>query len=102
MADEDLPARDPWWVAWQKIALDEMCAADEAMWWLQDWPQDRATRLMRLAAGGASSAVSPPGFSVGERLHGYGGGSYAVSGRTAWLSRIHEPWEPGSPPRKSA
>ena len=45
MADEDLPARDPWWVARQKISLDELCAADEALWWLQDSPQDGTTRL---------------------------------------------------------
>ena len=87
MADEDLPTMDPGWVARQKISLDELSAAGEALWWLQDSPQDRTTRLMRLAGGGAPSPVSPPGFNVGGWLHGYGGGSYAFSGgRTAWLT----------------
>lgn len=86
MTDEDLPARDPWWVARQKVSLDELSAVDEGLWWLQDSPQGGATRLMRLADG-APSPVSPPGFNVGGWLHGYGGGSYAVSGgRTAWLT----------------
>lgn len=87
MADEDLPARDPWWVARQKISLDELSAAGDALWWLQSSPQDGTTRLMRLAEAGEPSPVSPAGFSVGGWLHGYGGGSYAVSGRrTAWLA----------------
>ncbi|MGH3253261.1 MAG: prolyl oligopeptidase family serine peptidase [Trebonia sp.] len=87
MAEEDLPARDPWWVARRKVSLDELSAVGEALWWLQDSPQDSMTRLVRLAAGGAPSPVSPPGFNVGGWLHGYGGGSYAVSGgRTAWLT----------------
>jgi dipeptidyl aminopeptidase/acylaminoacyl peptidase len=87
MADEDLPARDPWWVARQKVSLDELSAAGEALWWLEKSPQETATRLMRLAAGGEPSPVSPAGFSVGGWLHGYGGGSYAISGGcTAWLA----------------
>jgi dipeptidyl aminopeptidase/acylaminoacyl peptidase len=85
MTYEDLPAGDPCWVARQKVSLDELSAVGEALWWLQDSPQERTTRLMRLAAVGAPSPVSPPGFNVGGWLHGYGGGSYAVSGRTAWL-----------------
>ena len=86
MTDDDLPARDPWWVAQQKVSLDELSAVGEALWWLQDSLQDRTTRLMRLA-GGTPSPVSPPGFNVGGWLHGYGGGGYAVSGgRTAWLT----------------
>jgi hypothetical protein len=86
MTDDDLPARDPWWVAQQKVSLDELSAVGEALWWLQDSLQDRTTRLMRLA-GGAPSPVSPPGFNVGGWLHGYGGGGYAVSGgRIAWLT----------------
>jgi dipeptidyl aminopeptidase/acylaminoacyl peptidase len=86
MTDEDLPARDPWWVARQKVSLDELSAVGEALWWLQDSPQDNTTRLMRLAAGGAPSPVSPPGFNVGGWLHAYGGGSYAVTDRTVWLA----------------
>jgi dipeptidyl aminopeptidase/acylaminoacyl peptidase len=86
MTDDDLPAGDPWWVAQQKVSLDELSAVGEALWWLQDSPHDRTTRLMRLA-GGAPSPVSPAGFNVGGWLHGYGGGGYAVSGgRTAWLT----------------
>lgn len=75
MTDEDLPARDPWWVARQKVSLDELSAVGEALWWLQDSPQDNTTRLMRLAAGGAPSPVSPPGFNVDGWLHAYGGGA---------------------------
>lgn len=86
MADGDLhPAADPQWVARQRIALDELSAAGGALWWLQSSPHDTATRLVRLADG-APSPVSPPGFSVGGQLHGYGGGSYAVSGSTVWLA----------------
>jgi dipeptidyl aminopeptidase/acylaminoacyl peptidase len=86
MTDDDLPARDPWWVAQQKVSLDELSAVGEALWWLQDSPQYKTTRLMRMA-GGAPCPVSPPGFNVGGWLHGYGGGGYAISGsRTAWLA----------------
>ncbi len=87
MADEDLRARDPWWVARQKVSLDELSAAGEALWWLQNSPREATTRLMRLAAGDVPFPVSPAGFSVGGWLHGYGGGSYAISdGCTAWLA----------------
>jgi hypothetical protein len=86
MADEDLAARDPWWVARQRGSLDELNAEGEALWWLERSPRESTTRLMRLTAGEAPAPVSPAGFSVGGWLHGYGGGNYAVSdGYIAWL-----------------
>jgi hypothetical protein len=87
MADEGFLARDPWWVARQKVSLDALSAAGGALWWLEDSPRGTTTRLMRLDPGGRSSAVTPPAFSVGGWLHGYGGGGYAVSGdRAVWLA----------------
>jgi dipeptidyl aminopeptidase/acylaminoacyl peptidase len=86
MADGDLPpTADPWWVARQRIALDELSGAGGALWWLQSSPRDAATRLVRLADG-VPGPVSPAGFGVGGRLHGYGGGNYAVSGGIVWLA----------------
>ena len=85
MADEEQAASDPLWVARQKVSLDELAAAEGALWWLQGWPQDGTTRLMRQAGHDAPAPVTPCGFSVGGWLHGYGGGSYAVHGDTCWV-----------------
>ena len=85
MPDEENAARDPLWVARQKVSLDELTAADGALWWLQGWPQDGTTRLVRQAGHDVPSPVTPQGFSVGGWLHGYGGGSYAVHGGTCWV-----------------
>jgi hypothetical protein len=84
-ADEEQAASDPLWVARQKVSLDELTAAWGALWWLQGWPQDGTTRLMRQAGRGAPAPVTPRGFSVGGWLHGYGGGSYAVHGGASWV-----------------
>jgi hypothetical protein len=73
------------WVARQKVSLDELAAAEGALWWLQGWPQDGTTRLMRQAGRGAPAPVTPRGFSVGGWLHGYGGGSYAVHADACWV-----------------
>jgi poly(3-hydroxybutyrate) depolymerase len=86
MPDEEHTARDPFWVARQRsVSLDELTATEGALWWLQGWPQDGTTRLMRQAGGDAPASVTPRGFSVGGWLHGYGGGSYAVDGGTCWM-----------------
>jgi dipeptidyl aminopeptidase/acylaminoacyl peptidase len=85
MLDEEYAAGNPLWVARQKVSLDELTAAEGALWWLQVWPQDGTTRLMRQAEGGAPCPVTPRGFSAGGWLHGYGGGSYAVHGGPCWV-----------------
>ena len=43
MADQEQAASDPWWVARQKVSLDELTAAEGAFWWLQGWPRDGTT-----------------------------------------------------------
>jgi hypothetical protein len=78
MADEEQAAGDPLWVARQNVSLDELATAEGALWWLQGWPQDGTTRLMRQAGRGAPAPVTPRGFSVGGWLHRYGCSSYAV------------------------
>jgi hypothetical protein len=85
MADEEQAAGDPSWVARQKLSLDELTATGGALWWLQGWPQDGTTRLMRQAEREAPAPVTPRGFSVGGWLHGYGGGSYAARGGACWV-----------------
>jgi hypothetical protein len=65
MADEEQAAGDPLWVARQNVSLDELAAAEGVLWWLQGWPQDGTTRLMRQAGRGAPAPVTPRGFSVG-------------------------------------
>ena len=83
--DEEQTASDPLWVARQKVSLDELTAAEGALWWLQGWPRDGITRLMRQVGRDAPAPVTPRGFSVGGWLHGYGGGSYAVHGDACWV-----------------
>ena len=61
-ADEEQAARDPLWVARPKVSLDELTAAEGALWWLQGWPQDGTTRLRPPAAccPPSSSSTSSP------------------------------------------
>jgi hypothetical protein len=89
MADEEQDAGDPSWVARQKVSLDELTAAEGALWWLQGRPQDGTTRLMHQAghdvpvpviragsapAGGcaatAAAATASTAMPVGDQRRG--------------------------------
>jgi dipeptidyl aminopeptidase/acylaminoacyl peptidase len=55
------------------------------VWWLESRPREGGrVALMRLAGNGAAQQMPPPAVDVGNGLHGYGGGSYAVDGGRIW------------------
>ncbi|MFD5087343.1 prolyl oligopeptidase family serine peptidase [Kitasatospora sp. NPDC058406] len=74
------------WVARKQVSHDELLAADGALWWLQSDPDlGGIRRLMSTRPGAPARARTPPGVSVGGRLHAYGGGSFAVAADTQWV-----------------
>ena len=78
-------------VARAKVACDELTASLGGLCWLQSDPDaGGAVRLMRWREDEQARAVSPPQISIGSWLHGYGGGSFVLSERGAWIISSHD------------
>lgn len=78
-------------VARRKIACDELTASAGCLWWLQSDPDLGSTmRLMQWHEDTGTRAASPQELSIGGWLHGYGGGSFAVTGSEAWVVNSHD------------
>ncbi|MEV6976946.1 prolyl oligopeptidase family serine peptidase [Kitasatospora sp. NPDC093806] len=76
----------PEWVARKVVTCDELRSASGSLWWLQSDPDHGGVRrVMRTDASGATVAVTPPDFSVGGRLHAYGGGDFTVTADGVWF-----------------
>ena len=68
-------------VASSAIALAEPWLDGDDAYWLESRPAERGRRtLLRHTTDGATHELTPAPFAVGNRVHEYGGGSYAVDG----------------------
>jgi dipeptidyl aminopeptidase/acylaminoacyl peptidase len=83
------------------IQLAELWVDGDDVYWLEGRPAEGGRRvLVRAAADGSTSDLTPPPFNVRTRVHEYGGGSYAVTGGIVVFSefsdgRLHR-LDPGS------
>ena len=78
-------------VARAKVACDELTRSPGGLYWLQSDPDaGGAVRLMRWREDEQARAVSPPQISIGSWLHGYGGGSFVLSERGAWITSARD------------
>lgn len=80
-----LPALSAVDAAAASVAVDEVRVSGSSVYWLQTVPQeDGRVAIMRLASDGIAQEITGPSTSVGSDLHGYGGGTFAVSGDHVW------------------
>lgn len=69
------------------VRLSEPHADAEVTTWLEARPSEAGRYVVvRSGTGGQPEDVTPPGFSARTRVHEYGGGSYAVAGRTTYFA----------------
>jgi dipeptidyl aminopeptidase/acylaminoacyl peptidase len=67
------------------VAYDEVRAVGRTVWWLESRPREGGrVALMRSTDDGPPREVTPPEADVGNSLHGYGGGAYAVDNGRIW------------------
>ena len=90
------PATAPYG-AWESPIVASMLAGDSVRLgglaldsgdalWVEGRPTESGRSvLVRCAANGARSDVTPPPWNVRSRVHEYGGGAFAVSGATTFL-----------------
>ena len=83
------------------ITLAEPWIDGDDIFWLEGRPNEEGRRvLVRAAADGSTSDLTPAPFNVRNRVHEYGGGSYVVSGGVVVFSdfasgRLYR-FDPGS------
>jgi dipeptidyl aminopeptidase/acylaminoacyl peptidase len=68
-------------VARGATTYDAVQITDTSVYWLEGRPaEDGRTVVVRWTPDGGALDLIPPGFSVGTRVHEYGGGAYLVAG----------------------
>jgi dienelactone hydrolase len=67
------------------VGFDSLRAAGDALYWLESRPEQGGTALVRWQRGHDPADVTP-GFSVGNGVHAYGGGAYAVTADGVWCA----------------
>jgi alpha-beta hydrolase superfamily lysophospholipase len=82
-------------------AYDGLIAHADSLFWIQS--SDGFDQLVKWTAKGGVTPAAPRGFSVGNEIHAYGGGSVAVSDSGTWGvslndSRIHRLTPGGAEP----
>ena len=84
------------------VGLGEVRAIDGVLWWLEGRPEERGRQvLIRHAADGTETRMTPEGFNTRTRVHEYGGAAYIVDGDlvvvsdfvTGRLNRVVAPGE---------
>ncbi len=71
------------------IELSEPWIVDGATWWLESRPaEDGRSVIVRTDPWSSPTDVTPEGFNVRTKVHEYGGGSFLVSGTTAYFSEF--------------
>src|SRR3954467_4454479 len=61
------------------VTFGEVGAAAGRRWWLEGRPEEGGRQvLVRRAADGEITRLSPEGFNVRDRVHEYGGGAFVV------------------------
>lgn len=65
----------------KSVSIGEVAVGVDDVWWSESRPeQDGRTQLVRHRPGGRAVDVLPDGFSVGTRVHEYGGGAWWLHG----------------------
>jgi dipeptidyl aminopeptidase/acylaminoacyl peptidase len=71
------------------IGLGEIALSGEDIYWIESRPSEAGRSvLVRRAADGSITDITPPPFNVRTRVHEYGGGAYLVSGDTIYFSNF--------------
>ena len=74
-------------VAGESVRLFEPSIRGGSVYWLEGRPAEQGrTALVRWATDGSVRDELDKAWSVGTRVHEYGGGAYAVSGGATWFS----------------
>ena len=86
------------------VRLGQVAFDGGDLYWTETRPsEDGRTVIVKRAADGSISDVTPPGFSARNRVHEYGGGAFAVSAGVVWFTNDSDQrvWarEPGGEPR---
>jgi len=86
------------------VSLSIPDVVDGDVYWLEGKPLEAGrVVLVRQAAHGSRDELTPRPFSVRTRAHEYGGGAYAVHGRTVYFSNFTDQrlyrQDPGAAPR---
>lgn len=73
-------------VAGKSLRLAQPQLSRGVAWWLETRPQEQGrTVLVRWTPGSGCEDVTPEPYSVQSKVHEYGGGAFAVDGKTAWF-----------------
>jgi dipeptidyl aminopeptidase/acylaminoacyl peptidase len=73
----------------QAISLSEVRIAGGAIYWLEGRPQEQGRFVVvRAAADGATTDLTPPPFNVRTRVHEYGGGAWTVADGEIYFSNF--------------
>ncbi len=76
-------------VASSAISLSQLTVSGDDVYWLEGRPSEGGRYVVvRRAADGSISDVTPPGLNARTRAHEYGGGAYFVSGPTVYFSNF--------------
>lgn len=76
-------------IAADATLLSELQIDGEDIYWLEQRPvEEGRTAVMRRTPDGKVSDVTPPAYSVGSRVHEYGGGAYAVRDGIVYFSQL--------------
>ena len=69
------------------VSVDEVRLAAGELYWLEGRPAEGGrTVLVKWAENAAVAEVTPPEVDLRSDVYGYGGGVYAVGGRSVWFS----------------
>jgi dipeptidyl aminopeptidase/acylaminoacyl peptidase len=72
-------------VAGSAVSYDAVCVARGHVWWLESRPDEGGrVALMRSDGAGRPIEVTPHEANVGNDIHAYGGGAYAVDDHRVW------------------
>ena len=76
-------------VASAAVGLGQFQLDGQDVYWLESRPREGGRNvLMRRAADGSISELTPPGFNVRTRVHEYGGGAFIVTGGAIYFSNF--------------
>ncbi len=60
------------------------------LYWTELRPTEAGRQVIVRHSGGLNADVTPAGFNARTRVHEYGGGEFAVSGRTVWFANFDD------------
>src|SRR6185437_8170264 len=73
------------------VSLGQLEVSGDDVYWLEGRPQEGGRYVVvRRAADGTISDVTPAEFNARTRVHEYGGGAYFVSGTTVYFSNFDD------------